>query len=105
MHIRGDTFIPRPPAATVFDFVADERNSYDPTVTDVELLTPEPIGAGTRFRCISTSRGRPVDMIVEIIEHDRPHRLVTTTHLVGMDITSSLRFDHGQRWDSSAVEL
>jgi hypothetical protein len=74
MRINGQTPIRRPPA-TVFDFVADERNNYDPTITAVELLTPEPIGVGTRFRCTSTRRSRPVEMIVEIIEYDRPHRL------------------------------
>lgn len=31
-------------------------------------------------------------MTVEIVEYDRPHRLVTVTRLAGMDITSSLRF-------------
>jgi carbon monoxide dehydrogenase subunit G len=89
MRIQGQTAIRRP-LAEVFDFVADERNNYDPNVTDAELLTGEPIGIGTRFRSTSVRRGRPVDMIVEIVEYDRPTRLVTVTHLAGIDILSTL---------------
>lgn len=91
MRIHGHTLIRRPPEI-VFDFVADERNNYDPTVDHAELLTGEPVGVGTRFRCISTRRRRPVEMTVEIVEHDRPHRLVTVTRVAGMDITSTLNF-------------
>ena len=38
--------------ARVFDAVADSCNepSFNPAMTDVELLTPLPIGSGTRFR-------------------------------------------------------
>jgi len=40
------------PAEEVFDFVADSRNepSFNPAMAGVELLTPLPIGRGTRFR-------------------------------------------------------
>jgi hypothetical protein len=76
----------------VFDFVADERNNYDPAISAAELLTGEPIGVGTRFRCTSTSRRR-VELTVEIIDYDRPHRFVANTRLAGMDITSTLRFE------------
>lgn len=72
----------------MFDFVADERNNYDPTITVAELLAGEPIGVGTRFRC-TTAGHRPVEMIVE---YDPPTRLVTATHLAGMDITSTLTY-------------
>lgn len=90
MRIHGHTLIHRPPEI-VFDFVADERNNYDPTIDHTELLTGEPVGVGTRFRCASTRR-RPVEMTVEIVEHDRPHRLVTVTRVARMDITSTLTF-------------
>jgi hypothetical protein len=83
----------RRPLDTVFDFVADERNIYDPTIHDAELLTVEPIGVGTRFRCASDRGGRPVEMVVEITDYDRPRRLSTTTHLTSMDISSDLRFE------------
>lgn len=77
----------------VFDRVADERNAYDPRQRSAELLTEEPIGVGSRFRSEIESLGRPVSMIVEITEYDRPHRLGSVTHSPGIDIHSSLRFD------------
>lgn len=92
MRIHGHTLVRQPPG-TVFDFVADERNNYDPTIHHAELLTGEPIGVGTRFRCTSIRGRRSVDMIVEITVYDRPCRLSTITHLARMDITSDLRFE------------
>ena len=40
------------PVERVFDTAADSRNepSFNPAMTGVELLTPLPIGLGTRFR-------------------------------------------------------
>ncbi|HSK90807.1 MAG TPA: SRPBCC family protein [Euzebyales bacterium] len=104
MGIHGYILIRRPPAV-VFDFVADERNNYDPSIHDAQLLTGEPIGAGTRFRCTAAGR-RPVQMTVEIVEYDRPRRLATVTRLAGMDIATTLRFEpHGKHtrlhWRSS----
>ena len=49
--IDGEILIGRS-AEEVFDFVADSRNepSFNLAMTGVELLTPLPIGVGTRFR-------------------------------------------------------
>ena len=91
MRISGHTLIRRPPGI-VFDFVADERNNYDPSVDQAELLTGEPLGVGTRFRCTSTGRRRPVVMTVDIVEYDRPRRLGTVTRVAGMHIISTLAF-------------
>lgn len=40
------------PAEKVFDFVVDVRNEprWNPQMLHAEMLTPEPIGAGTTFR-------------------------------------------------------
>jgi hypothetical protein len=40
------------PLERIFDTVADSRNepSFNTAMTEVELLTPEPIGRGSRFR-------------------------------------------------------
>lgn len=78
---------------TVFDTVADERNSYDTRQRSAELLTDGPIGVGTRFRSEIVTRRRPVSMIVEIVEYDRPHHLVSVTHSPGLDIRSRLQFE------------
>lgn len=67
------------PVETVFDTVADPRNepSFNPAMTDVEVLTPPPVGLGTRFRA-HMGRTR-MEMLVELTEFDRPHRLGSTT--------------------------
>lgn len=91
-ELRGDVIIHRPPVE-VFDFVADERNRYDPSIQHAEKLTDGPIGAGTRFRSVSSSGGRTVEMTIEITRYERPHHLRTTTRTSGMDIHSELWFD------------
>ncbi|MDQ0802121.1 hypothetical protein QF050_003760 [Arthrobacter sp. SLBN-112] len=72
--------------------VADSRNepSYNAAMTDVELLTPEPIGLGTRFRARMGNAG--MDMLVELTEFDRPHRLSSMTTNPMMETSGSLSF-------------
>ena len=57
-HITGSIRIEAPPER-VFDTVADSRlePSFNPAMTTVELLTPEPIGLGTRFRARMANAG------------------------------------------------
>lgn len=92
VRIAGETHIARPPQV-VFDVVADERNRYDPSILDAELLTDGPIGVGTRFRSVTGGIRQPVEMTVEITGYDRPRRLATTTRSASMDIESTLTFD------------
>jgi hypothetical protein len=91
-RIEGEVVIGRP-GEEVFDFVADERNRYDPRLQETEKLTPGPLGRGTRFRSVTTSAGRPVEMVVEIVEYERPRRLVTSTSTSSMVIGSTLDFE------------
>ncbi len=60
-HLRRWRLTPRFPVTApspdarnvrVFDTVADSRNepAFNPAMTGVELLTPPPVGLGTRFR-------------------------------------------------------
>jgi hypothetical protein len=77
----------------VFDFVADERNVYDPRIVDVEKLTEGPVGVGTRFRSRSRSGRRVTTMLVELTRFDRPRRLASTTHTPSMGIHSTLTFE------------
>ena len=76
----------------VFDTVADSRNepSFNPAMTDVELLTPLPIGQGTRFRA---HMGKPsMEMLVELTKFDRPHRLGSRTTSTMMETFGTLTF-------------
>jgi uncharacterized protein YndB with AHSA1/START domain len=86
----GEILIGRP-AETVFDAVADERTEprYNPQVRGVELLTPEPLGVGTRFRAQAGSAA----MTIEITGYDRPRRFDSTTRMGAMDIDYTLTFE------------
>ena len=92
VQIEGEVVIEATPAE-VFDFVADERNLYDPHIRRAEKVSKGPIGEGTRFRTESRSAGRSVVMIVEITTYEPPRQLPSTTHLSSMDIHSSLAFE------------
>jgi hypothetical protein len=92
------------PVGRVFDTVADSRNepSFNPAMTGVELLTPPPIGLGTRFRARMGRAG--MQMLVELTEFERPHRLGSRTTSSMMDTSGTLTFTvEGEftlmRWD------
>jgi Polyketide cyclase / dehydrase and lipid transport len=92
------------PVERVFDTVADSRHepSFNPDMTAVELLTPLPIGLGTRFRARMGKAG--MDMLVELTEFDRPHRLGSHTSSSMMETSGTMTFtatDGGtvMRWD------
>ena len=90
-HITGHVRIAAP-VEQVFDTVADSRNepSFNPAMTSVELLTPPPIGRGTRFRARMGRAG--TQMLVELTEFDRPHRLGSRTTSSMMETSGTLTF-------------
>jgi hypothetical protein len=87
--IRGEIRIKRP-VDEVFDFVADERNVYDPRIVRAEKLSAGPVGAGSRFRSETETMGRSVSMIIETTAHERPRLLASVTRLSSMEIESTL---------------
>ncbi len=82
IRIEGEILINRPPEE-VFDFIADERNEplYNPRMRHAEQISDGPIGVGTRFRSESASMGRPVEMIIEVTDYQRPRKLASSTHM------------------------
>jgi hypothetical protein len=56
----------------------------------VELLTAPPIGLGTRFRARMGRAG--TQMLAELTEFDRPHRLGSRTTSSMMDTSGALTF-------------
>ena len=76
VKIQGSTVIARP-VEDVFDFVADERNEpkYNPRMVRAEKTTPGPVAKGTRWSATIESRGRPLDMTMEVTDYARPDRL------------------------------
>lgn len=92
IRFSGEILIERP-AEEIFDFVADERNNYDPRVRRTEMVTEGPIGVGTQFRSESVGTKDTIPMTVEITEYQRPTRLASTTRLSTMDIHNTLVFE------------
>jgi hypothetical protein len=78
------------PLETVFDAMADARNEpqWNSRVTRSELLTDEPIGAGTQFETVN--RGQAYR--ATITTFDRPGRLQFEVVGKGMDITTTFAF-------------
>jgi polyketide cyclase/dehydrase/lipid transport protein len=90
-HITGHVRIAAP-LEQVFDTAADTRNepSFNPAMTGVELLTPPPIGLGTRFRAHMGKAGG--QMLIELTEFQRPHRLGSRTTSSMMETSGGLTF-------------
>ena len=93
-RIDGEIVIDRP-VDVVFDYVADQSNEpqYNPQMVRAEKITAGPVGAGTRFRSAVASRGRTVEMLIEITGYDRPHRLASATTMQQADISYTLTFE------------
>ncbi len=105
VRITGEQRIRRP-LEVVFDRVADPRNepSYNTAMTSCELLTPEPVGEGSRFRAVMRSR-TPMD--VTLTEFDRPRRLGSRTTSPQMETSGTITFSSDgvatvMRWDWQA---
>ena len=94
IHIQGDIVIGRP-VEDVFDYVADERNepTYNAQMRLAEKISDGPIGVGTQYRAEVVSGGRPVSMVIECTEFERPRRLASLTTMSSMDIAYTLTFE------------
>jgi uncharacterized protein YndB with AHSA1/START domain len=105
VHIGGEVVIDA--AITfVFDTVADERNEprYNPRIVRSEMLTDEPIGAGSCFVAEPKGMGTRGRMTLEILEYQRPHRLHNVIRSSYMHVDGILTFtatEEGTRlsWD------
>jgi uncharacterized protein YndB with AHSA1/START domain len=100
-QVEGEIVIRRP-VEEVFDYVADERHEpdFNSRMSRVELLTPEPIGAGSRFEVEMTMMRRVFDMTVEFTAFERPRLLGSTSRALPREgkgwplvIAGSLTFD------------
>jgi hypothetical protein len=74
----------------VFAIVADSRlePSFNPAMGEVVLLSPEPIGMGTRFRARMANTG--LEMLIELTEFDPPRQLASRTTSSMMETTGRL---------------
>ena len=85
--------INRPPEE-IFDHWADGRlyNQWTPGAVkkDVRMVTPEPIGAGSKFRGTFKGIG---ELEYEILAYDRPWRLAMVTHVKIGDLYHTITFE------------
>jgi uncharacterized protein YndB with AHSA1/START domain len=96
------------PVEQVFDMVADERNEprYNPRIVRAEKTSDGPVGRGTRFTAQPRGMGPKGIMTVEVVDYDRPDRLVMSIGSSYLDVVGALSFapvDGGTRmrwsWD------
>ena len=93
-RITGDIVIERP-VAEVFDFVADARNepAYNRQMLTARMLTPGPVGVGSRFAAVHLGRRRPMELQTQLTEFQRPRRLASTTTMARGHISGVLTFE------------
>lgn len=84
----------RRPVEDVFDFVADERTEpiFNHNMLSSEKVTDGPIGVGTRFRAIIRAGRKALPMDIEYTGFDRPHLIVSSTHMSTADFSGTLTF-------------
>lgn len=93
-RITGDIVIEQP-VAEVFDFVADARNepAYNRQMPTARMLTPGPVGVGSRFAAVHRGRRRPMELQTQLTAYERPRRLASTTTMPRGRIRGVLTFE------------
>jgi uncharacterized protein YndB with AHSA1/START domain len=93
-HISGEVTIDAL-VEEVFDLVADERNEprYDPRIVHAAKLSEGPVGRGSRFVGQPKGMGSKGRMTLEIVEHERPHRLHNIVGSSYMEVDGTLTFE------------
>ncbi|MDE3086911.1 MAG: SRPBCC family protein [Acidobacteriota bacterium] len=92
-QVTGVIVIDRP-VDLVFDFVADERNEplYNRHLLRSEMVTPGPIGLGSRFRAFHSQGHGDVEMAIEYTGYVRPRRLSSKTTMSWAEVDGALTF-------------
>jgi uncharacterized protein YndB with AHSA1/START domain len=82
------------PVEQVFDMVADERNEprYNPRIVRAEKTSQGPVGRGARFTAQPKGMGARGVMTIEVVDYDRPGRLVTSIRSSYVDVEGTLTF-------------
>ncbi|MBX3352373.1 MAG: SRPBCC family protein [Phycisphaeraceae bacterium] len=82
------------PIERVFEVFTDFPNaaSYISAIRRVEMLTPPPVGVGTRFRETRVMMGREATEEMTIAEFEPPRRVTLTAASHGARYTSAFHF-------------
>lgn len=93
-RVRGSIIIDRP-VQVVFDAVADQTSEprYNPSMTSSHQVTPGPIGVGTHFLATIISRGKGVDVDIEVTDFEPPHVFGSRSVMAGSTVVGRVRCD------------
>ena len=82
------------PLEEAFDYLADFSTTaeWDPGVVAARRLTRGPVSLGSRFRVEVRFAGRPLALVYEISEYERPHRLVLRAEDDGLRSVDEITF-------------
>lgn len=84
---------PLEPSAAFADLSRFDRAAqWDPGVAHGEMLTPEPVGVGSRFRLGAKFLGRTLPLDYEIVELDAPSRIVVRAETTTFRSTDTITF-------------
>ena len=93
-HYRREIVVPTP-LTTTFAYLSrfSSAEEWDPGVIQAQMITPEPVGLGSRFRLVAVFLGAKVPLEYEIIEYDPPRRVVLTAENRSVRSTDTISFD------------
>ncbi|MEX2317324.1 MAG: SRPBCC family protein [Pirellulales bacterium] len=82
------------PVETVFEVASDLEHAAETIrgIERIELLTPPPVGIGTRWRETRRMMGREATETLELTAFDRPHRYTVGCHSCGAYMETTFRF-------------
>ena len=83
------------PLDTTFAYLSrfSSAQEWDPSVISAQMVTPEPVGLGSRFELTAAFLGAKVPLEYEIIEYDAPRRVVLTAENRSVRSTDTISFD------------
>ena len=92
-HYSREIVVPTPLAET-FAYLSrfSSAKEWDPGVVEAEMVTPEPVGLGSRFRLVAIFLGAKVPLEYEIIEYDAPRRVVLMAENRSVRSTDTITF-------------
>jgi hypothetical protein len=80
---------------TTFAYLSrfSSAQEWDPGVIRAQMVTPEPVGLGSRFTLTAVFLGAKVPLEYEIIEYDPPRRVVLAAENRSVRSTDTISFD------------
>jgi len=88
------SFRTRQTGETAFAYLSrfERAVEWDPGVTAGVMVTPEPVGLGSRFRLVAAFGGRAIPLEYEIVEHTPPERVVLRAETATIRSTDTITF-------------